>query len=85
MGKVETIFDYNPTERELRRWGVDKNDGYGHYEERFALFKKIVTTSKETDYYMLGLLFSMRGDRKRAAEYFAKAPSWQQDLLIQDF
>jgi tetratricopeptide (TPR) repeat protein len=80
--KVESIFDYNPTERELVRFGVE-HDGDGHYEERLAFLKELL--SKKTDYYYLGLLFSMRGDKKRAEEYFAKATYGQRQLLIQDF
>jgi ABC-type multidrug transport system ATPase subunit len=82
MGKVEPIFDYNPTERELKRLGFDRN--IGHYDEQIELYKEI-TANKHTDYYCLFLLFSMRGEKERAAKYLAKAPSWQQDLFIQDF
>jgi hypothetical protein len=85
MGKIETIFDYNPTEQELKRFGFDRNDGYGHYEERLANLKKWHSEGERPDYYCLGLLFSMRGDKKRATEYFSKAHPWQRDLLIKDF
>jgi tetratricopeptide (TPR) repeat protein len=83
MEKVESIFDYNPTEQELRRFGIKKE--YGRYEEQVKEYKEILERLNHPEYYVLGLLFSMRGDKKRAIEYFAKAPSYQQDLLIQDF
>jgi hypothetical protein len=81
---VENIFDYNPTERELRRFGVKVE--YGHYEEQLAIFKGAYINAKKPDYYLLGILFSMRGEKDRANEYFAKAyPDSRLQLLINDF
>jgi len=80
---METIFDYNPTELELRRFGMRREDGY--YEKQIARNKEIMSNSSEPEYYYLGLLFSMRGDKKRAAEYFAQATPGQRSMLIQDF
>jgi tetratricopeptide (TPR) repeat protein len=88
MKKVESIFDYDPTEQELRRFGLDRKTQGEHYDEGLALLKKVLSEVDEDDepeYYYLGLLFSMRGDTKRAEEYFAKAPYNQQRLLVQDF
>jgi hypothetical protein len=80
---METIFDYNLTERELRRFGISKE--WGNVEEQIEKQKNMFAKSKQPEYYWLGILFFSRGDKKRADEYFAKAEQWQRDLLIQDF
>jgi hypothetical protein len=80
---METIFDYNPTELELRRFGIKREDG--DYEKQLKWMKEMLAGFQSPEYYYLGLLFSMRGDDKRAAEYFAKATPGQRAILIQDF
>jgi hypothetical protein len=84
---VESIFDYNPTEQELKRFGISREKEKKHgrkYEDQIEDMKKVIAEVGLPEYFRIGILFSMRGDKKRAAEYFAKAPRWQQDLLIQD-
>jgi hypothetical protein len=81
--KVETIFDHNPTERELRRFGIQRE--YGDLDKQIERDKAFYEKLEAPQYYYLGLLFSMRGDKKRAEEYFAKATYGQQRLLVQDF
>lgn len=63
---METIFDYNPTEEELQRFGGMK---------QFEFCKKLLGAYyiyEDDANYHLGLLFSMRGDKERAKSYFAK-------------
>jgi len=80
---VETIFDYNPTEQELRRFRVKREDEC--YEESLALLKESMTSAKTPEYYCIGLLFAMRGETEKANDYFAKIPYWQKQLFVQDF
>jgi hypothetical protein len=80
---VESIFDYNPTERELRRFGIKREDG--SYEEQIALSKEMISVAEKPDYYCLYILFKSRGDEKRAADHWAKMEQWQRDIFIQDF
>jgi hypothetical protein len=80
---METIFDYNPTDTELKRWVNAKDPAEREKQRQFL--KEILESADAPDYYYLGLLFASRGDKKRANEYFAKAKPWQRDLLIQDF
>ena len=63
---METIFDYNPTDEELKRFGGRKNLEYlkQHGIDPFD--------NADDANFSLGLLFSMRGEKKRANEYWAK-------------
>ena len=73
MEKIETIFDHNVTDEELQRFGG---------KEYFEMAKKYgVDPYKYEDdsNYAIGLLYSMRGDKKRAKEYLDKVKS--RDLL----
>lgn len=63
---METIFDYNPTDEELKRFGG---------REQFEWYRKLrfdPFSNEDNANYALGLLFSMRGNKKRANEYWAK-------------
>ncbi len=63
---METIFDYNPTEEELQRFGGMK---------QFEFYKSVLGAYyiyEDDANYHLGLLFSMRGDKAKAELYFAK-------------
>jgi hypothetical protein len=86
---VESIFDYSPSEEELERlfrFKLHLGDERDKVNEEFLVFlKKSALTQKKTDYYLLYRLFNMRGDKKRAAECFAKMEQWQRDIFIQDF
>ena len=75
---METIFDYNPTIAELGRFNVNRRT--------IKMFKTSIIKCNDDRLYTLGLLFSMRGDNKKANEY------WNQieeksilRTLIQDF
>ena len=74
---METIYDYSPTDKELTRFGGREN------KDIMIEFYKI---SNDNRLYHLGLLFSMRGDRKRAESYWEqmkdKSPL---KVLITDF
>jgi len=76
---METIFDYELSEGELRRFGL------------FEVPPEILKTAKESkcedsNLYQLGLLFSMRGDDKKAKTYWGKIKDKRiLSTLIQDF
>ena len=76
---METIFDYNPTERELNRFNLLNAP---------PEMLKYAKESKCVDdhLYKLGMLFSMRGDSKRANEYWSKIEDHRLlSTLIEDF
>ena len=61
---METLFDHNPTDYELTRFGG---------REQFDFYKSIgFECSQDDNYYMIGLLYAGRGDDKTAAKYFNK-------------
>jgi hypothetical protein len=83
MEKIETIFDYNPTKGELKRFNLTS-------PELIEMTKEFdhMPNSKSNDsrLYSLGLLFSMRGNDKKANEYWNKIEN--KDILstlVQDF
>lgn len=63
---METVFDHNPTDKELTR--------FGNYFESCKLLGIDYTDKKYADanYYQIGILYSLRGDKQKANEYFAK-------------
>ena len=63
---METIFDYNPTKKELQRFG-----GMRQFEHCKELLGAYYIYEDDANYH-LGLLFSMRGDKAKAELYFAK-------------
>ncbi len=77
---METIFDYNPTNEELKRFGgleafrwLDSNG-----LQRF--------TNEDDANYALGLLFCLRKDYKKAKTYFNKIKKRSMlSTLVQDF
>ena len=74
---METIFDYNPTERELKRFNFTNPEII-----KFAKESKC----SDSHLYQLGMLFSMRGDSKRADEYWSKIEDHRLlSTLIEDF
>lgn len=78
LGNVETIFDYNPTETELKRFNGIKTLLFGI--ERGAY------NNPDNRNYDLGLLFSGRGDLDRGAKYFNKIENKAMlSTLMEDF
>lgn len=80
MGKIETIWDYKPTEEELNRFG-----GRKAYELAMA---NGYNPDKNDDNrnYRLGLLFTMRGEHKKAKTYFDKIQNRSMmEVFIKDF
>ena len=78
--KKETIFDFNPTDEELIRFGgkesFEKDKEYGI--DIFA--------NDDNRFYCLGLLFAIRNDRKKSKEYFSKIKDKTMlATLVQDF
>ena len=77
---METIFDHNPSKKELARFfGSELAD-------KANSFKDKVYRNEDDANYALGILFSMRKDIKRANTYFRKIKNV--DLLrafMQDF
>ena len=76
---METIFDYNPTEEELQRFG-----GMRQFEHCKELLGAYYIYEDDANYH-LGLLFSMRGDTKKSNEYFRKIKNKERlKILWQD-
>ena len=63
---METIFDHNVTDEELKRFG-----GRECMEWIRSLQGDYYLNSDDANYH-LGLLFSMRGDKAKAEYYFRK-------------
>jgi hypothetical protein len=79
MGKVETIFDYELTRGELNRFNLTS-------PKLIEMTKEIHARSNDDRLYALGLLFAMRGDYVKAAEYRSKIERKSLlDTLIEDF
>lgn len=62
----ETIFDYNSTDEELGRFG-----GRDCLEWIKSLQGDYYIDPDDADYH-LGLLFSMRGDKNKASQYWKR-------------
>lgn len=82
---METIFDYNPTQKELEeiginyiglaiRHGVDIADPVTPES-----YKKV---SQDDAYFDLGLLFECRNENRKSKEYFSKTPDRHQQYLL---
>ena len=76
---METIFDHNPTEMELQRFGGRKSIEWGIARGMYEC--------ESNRLYHLGLLFAGRGDEKKANEYFNKIDKNSNILstLMEDF
>ncbi len=76
----ETIFDHNPTDLELTRFGGRK--AFDFLKERGVdLFN-----CQDTNYYQIGLLYSMRGDDTKANEYWSQIEHKEMLMTLwQDF
>ncbi len=77
---METIFDHNPTDEELNRFGGREQFEWerAHGIDPFA--------NPDDANFMLGLLFSMRDDKEKANFYFAKVKNRSLIAhLFQDF
>ena len=65
---METIFDFKPTDEELKRFG-----GRECYEEGKKKGLDITNPIwSDANYYQIGVLLSMRGDNTTADFYFSK-------------
>ena len=78
--KKETIFDHNPTDEELKRWGgreqFEKAERYG----------TDILSDDDSNYYMIGILYASRGDNKTAEKYFSKIKHKKMlSTLVEDF
>lgn len=77
---METIFDHNPTERELNRFGGRESLEWGIAR---GMYKHDCNRL-----YHLGLLFAGRGDWEKANEYFNMIDERDSKILVtlmQDF
>ena len=75
---METILDYNPTDKELKRFG-------GRKAVELAIDKGLYEIA-DNRLYDLGLLFAGRGNKKKADEYFSQI-EYKEMLatLVEDF
>jgi hypothetical protein len=81
---METIFDYNPTDTELKRAGLDrKSPNFDFWVERI---KQLFAESNDDRLYRLGMLFAGRGDMEKANAYWSQIEHKRMlDTLIEDF
>ncbi|MDR1343518.1 MAG: hypothetical protein LBK18_09745 [Prevotellaceae bacterium] len=83
MGKIETIFDYNPSKGELRRFNITSQEEANSVK---GLYQKYPDEAHDSICYQLGLLFLMRLDRKKAKMYFDRMKDKAMlSTLVQDF
>ncbi|MBQ7279956.1 MAG: hypothetical protein IJR13_04430 [Bacteroidales bacterium] len=76
--EFETIFDHNVTDYELLRFG-------GRETLEWAIENGIYENA-DNRLYHLGILFSGRGDKKKAEEYFSQIESESMlSTLVMDF
>ncbi len=77
---METIFDHNVTEEELKRFGG--RDAY----DFFASKGIDLCADSDTNFYQIGILYANRGDMKKANEYLSKIQDKRiLSTLVQDF
>ena len=75
---METIFDHNPTDKELMRFGGREN--------LLKFTEKGLYEIEDNRLYHLGLLFSGRKDYEKANSYFDKIEDRSLlKTLVQDF
>ena len=77
---METIFDHNVTEEELKRFGG--REAYDYFASKgIDLF-----SDSDTNYYQIGILYASRGNMKKASEYWSKIEDERiLTTLVQDF
>jgi hypothetical protein len=81
---METIFDYNPTDVELKRAGMIREDSDFDFWVEFN--KQNFAESNDDRLYCLGMLFAGRGDMKKANAYWSQIEYKRMlDTLIEDF
>jgi hypothetical protein len=66
---METIFDHNVTEQELRRFGGRD------YFEKAKQYGISPFPSEDDANYAIGLLYAIRGNQAKSKEYFNKVKS----------
>ena len=80
---METIFDHNPTEGELRRFNITTPEIAEEIKPFFTIDSDV---ARDDNYYYLGVLFAMRKDYKKANEYWNKIKDKRiLSTLVQDF
>lgn len=77
---METVFDHNVTEDELKRFGG---------REAFEKAKRYgvdLLSDRDTNFYQIGILYAGRGDEEKANEYWSKIKDKKLlSTLVQDF
>ena len=82
---METIFDHNPTDRELRRFCI-RNQKEIDQAKRWYADNPNDKGWQDSSNYKLGMLFAMRNDFDRANTYFGKIHDKSMlSTLIEDF
>lgn len=78
---METIFDHNPTDEELMRFG-----GRKILEESIKKYGIEFLSNSDDSCYMIGLLYCIRKDYKKAKTYFDRIKKRSMlNTLVQDF
>jgi len=78
---METIFDYNPTEEELGRFNLRTQKQIDEIKRLYEEYPDVDSIN-----YQLGLLFAIRGDKRKANKYWSYIKDKSMlSTLIQDF
>jgi hypothetical protein len=83
---METIFDYNPTKAELKRFNLTTLESIESVKSLYAKDGDTDECCKDSILYQLGFLFVMRGNDKKANKYWEKMKDKRMlSTLVQDF
>jgi hypothetical protein len=86
MGKVESIFDYNPTERELRRFNLYSEEQIEEVKYLYSRYGDTDDCCRDSILYQLGFLFLMRKKPETADKYFSRMKDkGMLSTLVEDF
>ncbi len=83
---METIFDFQPTLKELASTGIDSISlllAHGiHISDpvKEDVYKQLVT--QDDAYFDLAVLFECRNNQKKANEFWKKIPARHQEYLL---
>lgn len=81
---METIFDHNPTAKELGEIGIDSLTMRLRHGVELSdpISKSNYNVSKEDSLFDLSLLMEVRGEKKKADAYWAKIQDRYREYLL---